>query len=59
MEANYKEIVELLSCLQTSPPLNQEGMYDHYSRIYVDLILAKSKLELLADVIETLKDAWK
>ena len=59
MEANYKEIVQLLESLRIPPPLNQEGMYDHYSRMYVNLALAKSKLESLTDVVQTLQEAWK
>ena len=59
MEANYKEIVQLLESLRVPPPLNQEGMYNHYSQMYVNLALAKSKLESLTDVVQTLQEAWK
>jgi hypothetical protein len=59
MEANYKEIVQLLESLRIPPPLNQEGMYDHYNRIYINLLLAKSRIELLTETLEVLKESWK
>jgi hypothetical protein len=59
MESNYNDIVELLKCLQMPAPMNQEGMYDHYNRIYINLLLAKSRIELLTETLEVLKESWK
>ena len=59
MESTYNELVEILSCLCVYPPLNQEDMYKHYSRIASQLRIAREKLVRLEEVVESLKEGWK
>jgi hypothetical protein len=53
-----EKIIDLVRCIQTPPPMNQQGMRQHYDKILLKLYWAHKRIEYLQENMEMLKSKW-